>query len=127
MDTESRLEILTEDMNHKLDLILECLRDIPDTRRRLNGTEEDIVILKDEMTVVKPVIKDHSSILKENNEMLINHDKLLKAHGRLLDEHGNVLHQSAQQLTEIKTVALKQERDFDDLKSRQLRVEARLA
>ena len=124
---KSRLEILTEDMNHKFDLILECLHDVPDTRRRLRTAEDNVAILKDEMAAVKPVIKDHSSILEEDSEMLINHDRLLKAHSRLMDEHGKLLHQSTQQLTEIKTDILKQDRNFDDLKLRQLRVEANMA
>jgi chromosome segregation ATPase len=106
MDMKSRLEILIEDMNSKFDAIMEYVRDIPDIKTRLGNVENDVAVLKDDVSVIKTVVKDHSATLTK--------------HGRILDEH-------TRQLKEIKTVITKQDRDFDDLKSRQLRVEARIA
>jgi hypothetical protein len=57
--------VLHEDLDDKLDVILEYVKDIPDIKGRLIKVEEKVDALTVEMRLVKGVIREHSADITE--------------------------------------------------------------
>ena len=57
--------VLNEDLDGKLDVILEYVKDIPEIKYRLSVVESDVSEIKSDITVIKGVIREHSADITE--------------------------------------------------------------
>ena len=63
--TERYIGALKEDFDHKLDVVLELVQDIPAIKTKLDLTFEKVGELAVDMEVVKEAVKDHEHRLQK--------------------------------------------------------------
>lgn len=65
MEDHNYTYAILEDINGKFDAVIEYVKDIPEIKQRLTNVESDVAQIKDDMTIVKGVIKEHSHDIAE--------------------------------------------------------------
>ena len=67
--------ILLEDINHKLDALLEGQIPLAPMARKIDNIDERLIRVENDMQVVKKVLREHSRELKHISGRVDNHHK----------------------------------------------------
>lgn len=71
--TATEVMVLQEDMNHKLDIIVEQFSSMNEKMNKIDKIEEDIEILKEDMKIVKLSLTQKADISRvDNHEVRIS-------------------------------------------------------
>lgn len=73
MSSVDEKSVSNEDLNDKLDVILEYVSEMPDIKIRLTNIEEDIVVIKSDVQVIKGVIRVHTSDIADHKSKSHSH------------------------------------------------------
>lgn len=107
--------VLLEDINHKLDAILEGEVSLATIARKVDNM--DVRLQRLETTVddvVLPILREHSQLLNEHSRALNEHGQILKQHTQILNEHGQVLNEHSRILNEHSQLLNEHSRILDE-------------
>lgn len=89
--------VLLEDINGKLDAILEGQANAP-LLARFNSMDKRLQRVESDVVVIKAVLTDQSRVLNEHSDILNKHSTILNQHSAILNEHSDILNQHSEKL-----------------------------
>ncbi len=92
--------VLKEDLNDKLDVILEYVQDIPIIKADVKDLRVRMGRVEGRLDVIEFVVKDHTKTLGQHTRTLDHHTKTLGQHTAILDQHTAILARHTESLNE---------------------------